>query len=376
MQPALLSEPLRKAGAPLLRLQSDQRLVRLVRAGSHPAFAEIVTRYRPALVRYTGAIVGAQRAEDVVQQGLVNAHTALMADDRTIELKPWLYRIVHNAALNLLRGERDVVALEDHEHELVVDGAEDQAASRERFRETLQAVQALPPAQRNALLLRELEGRSHEEIAAALGVTPGAARQHLMRARATMRAAVTAVTPYPALLKLFAMSADGPGALTAGAAAGGAGVSLAKIGAGLLAAGAVAGGAGVVVPAVADRHHAPQAARDAATGSSRRSGGTSIAARAAAAAPRAHTTTAALAAGGTGAAHPAAALAAGGHHRPAGSSHPAGANSSTGKDGARQGPDGGGEEHDLSTVGEDSPETSGSGKASSGGSGRGVDADR
>ena len=253
MQPRFLSEPLRRAGGPILRLQSDDRLVRLVRAGSHPAFAELVHRYRPALVRHAGRLVGAQRAEDVVQQGLANAHTMLVGDDRPIDVRPWLYRIVHNAALNLLRTDLDRVSLDEHEHELVVDGVDVEAAGRERLRSTLRAVQALPTAQRDALLLRELEGRSHEEIAAALGVTAGAARQHLMRARATVRAVASAIIPYPLVLKLAGMGAT-TGAATLPAAevvaGAGLGLGLSKLGVGVLAAGALAGGAGIVVPAV------------------------------------------------------------------------------------------------------------------------------
>jgi RNA polymerase sigma factor (sigma-70 family) len=347
MQPALLSEPLRLAGAPLLRLQSDQRLVRLVRAGSHPAFSEVVHRYRPALVRYTGAIVGEQRAEDVVQQGLVNAHTALMSDDRPIELKPWLYRIVHNAALNVLRGDRDLAALDDHESELLVPSAEREAEDRERFRSTLRAVQSLPPAQRNALLLRELEGRSHDEIAVALGVTAGAARQHLMRARASMRAVATAVTPYPVLLKLAALAADSSGPLTAGAAASGAGLTLGKLGVGLLAAGAVAGGAGVVVPAVVG--HAPPAAAEkphAAPARHVRAGGTSIAARAAAPVLRLAPASAASGSPATG-----AATGTGGHR--------SGASTSSGHGSSGPGTGSGRGGKDDSSSGEHGNETSG-----------------
>ncbi len=261
MQPNLLSEPLRLAGAPILRLQSDERLVRLVRAGSHPAFAEIVHRYRPALVRYTGRLVGAERAEDVVQQGLASAHTALMSDERPIDLKPWLYRIVHNSGLNVLRGDREIVGLDDHADALVAPSVETQAEQRERFRSTLRAVEALPTAQRDALLLRELEGRSHDEIAVALGVSPGAARQHLMRARVTMRAAVTALTPYPLVIKLAALGAGSAAGLPAAEAVTGAGFgfTLTKLGAGVLAAGALAGGAGVVVPAMVPKPPTEQA---------------------------------------------------------------------------------------------------------------------
>jgi RNA polymerase sigma factor (sigma-70 family) len=220
-------------------MQSDARLVELARAGHEPAFTAIVQRYRPALVRYCTGLLGADRAEDAVQQALANAHAALSApDDRPLDLRPWLYRLAHNAALNVLRASRDGAPAEDG-----LPGAgetpDEVLARRQRFDELVAAIAALPRSQRDSLLLRELEGRSHEEIATSLGVSVGAARQHLFRARAAVRAACTALTPVPLLARMIEFGA----APVAGSGAEVGGAVVTKAAVGLLAAGALAGGA-------------------------------------------------------------------------------------------------------------------------------------
>ena len=268
MQPRLLRSPARLAGTSLLRVQTDDRLVALARDGHDRAFAAIVERYRPALERYAARLVGPSRGEDAVQQAFVNAHAALIANpDQSIELRPWLYRIVHNAALNTLRSARDEQPLGEAAEMLPLH--DDAIERRERLREALDALAALPANQRDAILLRELEGRSHDEIAVALGMTPGAARQQIFRARAALRAAATAITPQPLLVRALELAGSGSGSGAADAAAGaGAGLTavLAKAGAGVLVTGAVVGGAvgtGVVhTPRL--HEHRPAQARQAA----------------------------------------------------------------------------------------------------------------
>ena len=194
LTPHALISPARLAGAPLLRAQSDERLVDLVRAGNDAAFEAIVGRYRRPLLRYCSGFMSEARAEDAVQTALVSAYDALRASRGEMYLRPWLYRIAHNAALNALR-DRGL-----HHEELADEavGVErpDQAFERgERLRDVLAAVSALPDRQRDAMVLRELEGRSYEEIATELGVTGGSVRQLLNRGRNTLRAGMTAVTP-------------------------------------------------------------------------------------------------------------------------------------------------------------------------------------
>jgi RNA polymerase sigma factor (sigma-70 family) len=194
MTPRALLAPGRLAGRPILRTQSDERLVDLVRAGSEPAFEAIVARYRRPLLRYCSRILSEERAEDAVQQTFVRAYGAMRKNSAELNLKPWLYRIAHNTALNALRDR----GLRHEELPDQLDGVEqpDQAIERSQdLRAVVSAVQELPERQRDAIVLRELEGRSYDEIASELGVTDGAVRQLLNRARNTLREAATALTP-------------------------------------------------------------------------------------------------------------------------------------------------------------------------------------
>jgi RNA polymerase sigma factor (sigma-70 family) len=249
MKSAALRHPAHLAGASLLRLQSDARLAELAVAGHESAFDAIVDRYRTPLMRYCAGIVGPSRAEDAVQQTLINTHEAMTRTGEVRHLKSWLYRIAHNAALNVLRAVKDDVPLDEAALGARAGDAADRGPAEsfersEQFRATLAALQALPERQRAALVLRELEGRSHEEIAAALGVTKGSARQHLMRGRAAVRSAVTAITPYPLVARLAEMLSGGGSTGWVDAAAGaGASATLMKLGAGVAATGALVGGA-------------------------------------------------------------------------------------------------------------------------------------
>ena len=90
---------------PALRTQPDRRLVALVRDGYENAFEEIVRRYGGMLSRFAASIVPSHRAEDVTQDAFSKALLALRDTDKEIELRPWLFRIVRNTALNDLRDE-------------------------------------------------------------------------------------------------------------------------------------------------------------------------------------------------------------------------------------------------------------------------------
>jgi RNA polymerase sigma factor (sigma-70 family) len=227
---------------PALRAQPDRRLVDLVRDGYDAAFEEIVRRYRRPLDRFAAAIVGG-RSEDVTQDAFSKALLALRGSEAEIELRPWLYRIVRNTALNDLRDSAPM----DEELTEALPGAPSAAAeaeSREELADLMERLRALPEPQRAALVMRELEGLGHEEIAAALGLSGGAARQAIYRARTALRNGLGLLLPLP-LLRLLA---EHGGEAAAAGAAGGAifGGTAAKVGvATVLVAGAA--GAGVAV---------------------------------------------------------------------------------------------------------------------------------
>src|SRR5262245_5376070 len=89
---------------PLLRVASDERLVALTRSGNQGAFETLVGRYQSRLLSFCRHMLSSKEdAEDVLQEVFAAAFNALLADDRPINVRPWLYRIARNRSLNHLR---------------------------------------------------------------------------------------------------------------------------------------------------------------------------------------------------------------------------------------------------------------------------------
>jgi RNA polymerase sigma factor (sigma-70 family) len=246
----------------LLRTQTDGRLLELAAAGHDRAFEAIVERYRRPLQRYLRRLLSESLAEDVLQATFLNAWSSLRAGTEVRDLKPWLYRIAHNGAINVLK--RAGEALEEIP-ESVGDftGPETELERRDEMRRTLRGVASLPSRQRAALLAVAVDGRAHSDIAAELGLTDGAVRQLVHRARTTLRTAATAVTPMP-LLNVMVAGHDATVARVAevAAGAGGAGAASLSLKAGaaaVLATGALVTGGPKMVDVIAPHHGAKPA---------------------------------------------------------------------------------------------------------------------
>ncbi len=257
----------------LLATQSDERLLALVREGHERAFEALVHRYRKPLLGYCRRLrLSDARAEEIVQLALLKTWIALREGAEVRELKAWLYRVVHNTAVNALRdsahdGEScadPASALEAHPP---CQPAEDSPLDRRlAMREALAEVAALPPLQREVIVRTAVAGHSHEQVASDLGITNGAVRGLLYRARTTLRTAITVLTP-PQLFGWLAGRSDqgspaperlaelagGGGAVGIGGAAGVSGL-LVKAGVVALTVGTVITGA-AVVHLSASTHH-------------------------------------------------------------------------------------------------------------------------
>jgi RNA polymerase sigma factor (sigma-70 family) len=230
---------------PVLRTQSDRRLTALAVAGHDRAFEAIVERYRRPLARYLRRLLSEPLAEDVLQATFVRAWQALRSGTEVRDLRPWLYRIAHNQAVNALRAagpaESELPDALAAPHDPT---APDAVAERsEELRSALRGIRALPDRQRAALVGIAVDDRSHADVAAELGLSDGALRQLLLRARTALRAAATALTPYP-LVSWLSAGSEVTAARVAEVAAGAGGIGVAvKAGAAVLATGAVVGGA-------------------------------------------------------------------------------------------------------------------------------------
>ena len=126
----------------------------------------------------------------------MKAHAAMLADERPINVRPWLYRISRNRCLNHLR--KPVPDGQDSMDVMVGENGvttAERVQKREDFRALVADVQDLPETQRTALLLRELDALSYEEIAATLGLKLGTVRSRIHRGRAALRESLAHRSP-------------------------------------------------------------------------------------------------------------------------------------------------------------------------------------
>src|SRR3954464_2645020 len=168
----------------LLNIESDDRLVVLTRRGHEAAFEVLVERYeRRLLVFCRNMLRSSEDARDMVQDVFANAHRAMLQDERPIHVKAWLYKIARNRCLNFLRKPQPDGVDDMDVFEAAVSSAADTAGEREDLQLLVQDVQALPETQKTALVLREMEALSYEQIADVMDKTVPAVKSLLVRAR-------------------------------------------------------------------------------------------------------------------------------------------------------------------------------------------------
>ena len=172
----------------------ETRWVTRARAGDRAAFAELYARYERRIYSFVYRTMGDHDdAAELTQETFLKAYRALGKTDDELNVNAWLHRIAANACTDVLRRRRRVRWLpwealdrDDPGERLDGDPAEALLGA-----ETRQAVQrtllSQPPHYRRALLLREHEGLSCEELGAALGLSAAAAKSLLFRAREDFR---------------------------------------------------------------------------------------------------------------------------------------------------------------------------------------------
>lgn len=178
-----------------LETADDRALVAAFLAGQREAFDVIVERHRRQVYLLCYRFVGNQEdAADLAQDVFVRAFKGLQKFKHDASLGTWLYRVAVNACLNRMAARKPETEPLDT-RQFVDRGAVDPLRELQRGEDAEQvrrAIARLPPKQRATLVLRVYEERTHEEIAAILGGTVGAAKTNFFHALANLRRLLSA----------------------------------------------------------------------------------------------------------------------------------------------------------------------------------------
>jgi RNA polymerase sigma-70 factor (ECF subfamily) len=162
----------------LLRRLSDEQLGSRLASGEAAAFDELYRRYVHRLSAYGAHLLGdAASGDDVAQSALLKAYGALRDGRLPDRVKPWLYRIAHNTAIDLVVRRRELPSAE------LPEGSTGSGEPVERSGALVAALASLPERQRRVYVLRELHGLRIDETGAELGLSASQVEQSLFAAR-------------------------------------------------------------------------------------------------------------------------------------------------------------------------------------------------
>jgi len=190
--------------------KNDQALIRAVLAGNKDAYGDLAERHGDTMFRVAFRITESEPdAQEVVQEALLRSYRSLTEFDARSDFRTWIYRITVNCALQLLEKRKKEAAVpitEEFDEQVsgiqlpdATAGPERLLLDREIEHRRHAAMEKMTEDERVAFVLRHLEGRSTDEIATTLGVTPNNAKQSVFRAVQKMRKALAPLWGAPLL---------------------------------------------------------------------------------------------------------------------------------------------------------------------------------
>lgn len=171
---------------------SDEQLVELVRSQDQELYRELVQRYQNKLLRYANYLVrNEEMAADVVQEALIKAFVNLQSFNTKKKFSSWLYRIVHNEAVNYLKKSKKVTPFAGREwlaDNIAGDtDLENDFLKREKEEDVRRSLEKLPLKYREPLILFYFEEKSYEEISDILRMPVGTVGTRISRGKALLR---------------------------------------------------------------------------------------------------------------------------------------------------------------------------------------------
>jgi RNA polymerase sigma factor (sigma-70 family) len=171
----------------LLARRADERLVELVRQGDAAAFEVLYDRYNLRILSFCRHMLGSQQdGEDATQHAFVALHRHIVDDDRSVDVKPWLFQVARNRCLSIIRARREHADVDDPFLQPATEGLADNVQRRSDLRELLGDLHQLPDDQRAALLLSSLGDLSSDQIAEVIGCRPQKVKALVFQARTSL----------------------------------------------------------------------------------------------------------------------------------------------------------------------------------------------
>lgn len=167
---------------------TDEEIVARMQAGELMLYEELVKRYQVKLVNYANTIVyDYDIAVDVVQDGLIKAYKKINSFDTSKKFSSWIFRIIHNQAIDYIRKHKREVALRDNEWILdtmpTTEDREKELEMKLQKQKLHKCLQALPVDYRTVLTLYYMEDKSYQEISDILRIPSGTVATRLSRGK-------------------------------------------------------------------------------------------------------------------------------------------------------------------------------------------------
>ncbi len=170
------------------KLLSDEELVIEIRTRDKQLFSELVSRYEDKLMRYaTYLIQDEQKALDVVQNAFIKAYVNLHGFDINKKFSSWMYRIVHNEAINSIKKYRKELSIESKIEIMSKEDVEAEFDTKEIIEKAQECLGKMPVIYREPLELFFLEDKSYEEISDILRIPMGTVATRINRAKGIMK---------------------------------------------------------------------------------------------------------------------------------------------------------------------------------------------
>lgn len=167
---------------------TDEKLIELIRHQNKELYGQIIKRYGDKLLRYAHYLVNdEQKAADIVQQSFIKSYVNLQGFDTKKKFSSWIYRIVHNQAINEINSQEKQISLsKDIDYDSGID-IQDEYIKKELAKHVHTCLNQMPVIYKEPLSLYYLEEKSYEEIGDILRIPMGTVGIRIKRAKVLMK---------------------------------------------------------------------------------------------------------------------------------------------------------------------------------------------